>query len=253
MSGSDAARRALDSIPGWRGARLALLEGGLTNTAYLVERDETRAVLKLDTEARTAPLNSRVAEAAVQSAAAERGLGGKVIHVGDTLLLSEFVEGATWTRSMLGDPARLSDLADALRRLHSLPLTGQSFDAKSAAQDYFEQLDDADPAIAERCLKTVLESPAPANLCCCHNDLVVDNIIDADGIRFIDWEYAADNDPLFDLATIVAHHELSGAEAEHLLDAYFDGHGARWLQRLAEQERLYDSLAWLWRESRGRI
>lgn len=253
MSELAAARRALESVPGWRDASVSRLEGGLSNVAYLVQRDDARAILKLDRSPRTGPYNSRVAEATTQAAAAERGLGGRVIHVDDALLLTEYVEGTPWTRQMLGDPARLRELALALRQLHRLPLTGRTFDAKVAARGYFEQLGDADPVIAERCLRTVLESSAPGNLCCCHNDLVVENIIAADDIRFIDWEYAADNDPLFDLATVIAHHELPGTAAELLLDTYFEGDGSRWLPALARQERLYDALNWLWRESRGRI
>ena len=41
--------------------------------------------------------------------------------------------------------------------------------------------------------------PPPRAPCCCHNDLVVGNIIAAPEIRFLDWEYACDNDPFFDL------------------------------------------------------
>ena len=86
----------------------------------------------------------------------------------------------------------------------------------------------------------------PGNLCFCHNDLVAENIIAAPDVMFLDWEYACDNDPLFDLATVVAHHELSNRQADLLLDAYFEGDGARWRRHLADQERLYDSLRWLW-------
>ena len=99
----------------------------------------------------------------------------------------------------------------------------------------------------------MLETRAPGNLSFCHNDLVPDNILDAGGIRFIDWEFACDNDPLFDLAAVVVHNELSTEQAALMLDAYFEGNGARWVDALAVQERLYDALVWLWRESRGRI
>ena len=65
-------------------------------------------------------------------------------------------------------------------------------------------------------------------------------------IRFLDWEYACDNDPLFDLATVVAHHGLNDRQAGVLLDAYFDGNGGRWRNALTSQMRLYDALNGLW-------
>jgi Ser/Thr protein kinase RdoA (MazF antagonist) len=185
--------------------------------------------------------------------AAAEGLATHVLHVSDTILLSEFAEGTVWTRQHLRDDERLVDLAHALRRMHRLPLSGRTFDAREAARLYFDNLGHVDAGIAERCLQTVLETGAPGNLRFCHNDLVTANIVEAGGVRFIDWEFACDNDPLFDLATVVADNELSTEQTERLLDAYFDGDGARWERQLAAQQRLYEALAWLWRESRPRI
>ena len=67
---------------------------------------------------------------------------------------------------------------------------------------------------------------------------------------FLDWEYACDNDPFFDLATIVEHHELSDAHTAELLNAYFDGDGQRWRHHLERQRKLYLALLCLWMASR---
>ncbi|MEO1201189.1 MAG: phosphotransferase [Pseudomonadota bacterium] len=256
MNASDrrtAAARALATVPGWAGATLTELEGGLSNSTWLAERDGERAVLKFDPARRAFPYNTRPAEGAVQTMAAGEGLAARVLHVSDTVLLSEFAEGEVWTRADVHDPSRLVELAKALRRVHRLPLIGRTFDAREAAKLYYDHLGDADAVVAGRCLQTVLETQLPGHLSVCHNDLVTANIVDAGGICFIDWEFACDNDPLFDLATIVAHNELSSDQAGELLDAYFDGDGSRWLDALAVQERLHDALLWLWRESRDRI
>jgi thiamine kinase-like enzyme len=91
--------------------------------------------------------------------------------------------------------------------------------------------------------------PEPSRLSCCHNDLVAENIIATPEIHFLDWEYACDNDPMFDLATIVAHHELSNKHADFLLDAYFDGDGADHRVRLDRYVSFYNALLWLWRKA----
>jgi thiamine kinase-like enzyme len=67
---------------------------------------------------------------------------------------------------------------------------------------------------------------------------------------FLDWEYACDNDPFFDLATIVEHHELDDAQSLRLLNAYFDGDGERWSDNLKMQRKLYLALLCLWMGSR---
>jgi thiamine kinase-like enzyme len=101
------------------------------------------------------------------------------------------------------------------------------------------------------CLAKIEAMPLPHNLCCCHNDMVAANIIYMPEVRFLDWEYACDNDPFFDIATIVAHHRLAPGRAEYLLNAYFKGDGARWRDQLARQTEFYDALHWLWEAARS--
>ena len=240
----------LASIPGWETATCTELSGGLTNRSWLVEADARRAVLKIDAAPRSAPYNSRVQEAQLQSTAASHGLANSVLHVTDTVYMTEYLEGTVWNRAALDDDANLVSLAQALRKMHSLPLTGRTFDAVSAARDYASRIHSAEADIVADCIWVIESLPLPRNLCCCHNDLVVGNVIAAPGIRFLDWEYACDNDPFFDIATVVAHHGMSEERAWFLLDAYFDGDGARWREHLGMQVKFYNALLWLWLQSR---
>jgi thiamine kinase-like enzyme len=236
----------LAGLPGWRGATFEELPGGLTNRTLRVEKDGRRAVLKIDPEPRKPPFNSRQDEARIQDEAAALGRANRVLQVANTVLLSEWADGEVWTRAHFDDDKNLARLGRALREIHGLPLTGRTFDPQAAARQYAAQLagsglDDARPHLA------LIESMGrPVNLCCCHNDLVAENIISTPGIRFLDWEYACDNDPLFDLAIVVAHHGLAGRQAVLLLDAYFDGDGRRWRERFDIQVRVYDALNRLW-------
>ena len=127
-----------------------------------------------------------------------------------------------------------------------MPLTARTFDALSAARDYASHIVDPDAARVSDCLRTIAAEPLASRPCFCHNDLVVDNIISVPETRFLDWEYACDNDPLFDLATITTHHGLSDEKAGVLLDAYFDGEGERHRGQLARQACVYSALLYLW-------
>lgn len=251
MSELSSPQAILQGIPGWERASWSELDGGLTNRSWIVEVDGRKAVLKVDASPRTRPFNSRREEARIQGVAAERGLANTVLFVADTVYLTEFVEGEVWSGEHLHSDENIRALATALRKLHALPLTGRVFDPLAAADRYLLKIGDADPLIARRCMDTVESMQKPQHLCCCHNDLVAENILMAESMRFLDWEYAADNDPFFDLATIVAQHRLPNRQADLLLDAYFDGDGKRWRKRLAEQEKLYEALYWLWHQSRS--
>ena len=79
----------------------------------------------------------------------------------------------------------------------------------------------------------------------------MENIVNTPETRFLDWEYACDNDPFFDLATVAAHHELSPAQRDVLLNAYFDGDGSRWREQLERRVVVYESLLYLWEQVRA--
>jgi len=240
----------LSGVDGWEGADISELAGGLTNRTWLVEHSGRKAVLKIDASPRSEPYSSRPAEASVQSIAADRGLANAVLYVDELTLLTEYVEGVIWEPDCLERYDNIEIVAGALRRLHSLPLSGRSFDSIVAAKRYVAKIDNTDSALVEHCTQVIETMRLPHNLCCCHNDLVAGNIITSPDMMFLDWEYACDNDPLFDLATIVEHHELSEDVSVRLLDAYFDGDGLRWWPKLVEQRELYLALYWLWLASR---
>ncbi len=203
-------------------------------------------MLKIDETPRQLPYNERRTEAQIQMRAAEEGLANRVLLATDTVYMTEYVEGVVWSLDCLEVDANLEQLARALRRLHSLPLTGRTFDAVGAAKDYARKIEDRDQAKISDCLARIAASPLPPNLCFCHNDLVVANIINVPETRFLDWEYACDNDPFFDLATVAAHHGMTPVQVGTLLDAYFDGKGEQWREQLNRQADVYDALLWLW-------
>jgi len=174
-------------------------------------------VLKIDDGPREAPFNTRCAEANTQNIAARAGLAPHIILAADGLYFTEFVEGVVWQRSCLEEDSNLELIAGALQRLHTLPLTGRSFDAGVAAKRYVERIAGLDADVVRKCTELIARMRLPQNLCCCHNDLVAENLITTPDLKFLDWEYACDNDPFFDIATVVEHHELSDAQVTKLM------------------------------------
>jgi thiamine kinase-like enzyme len=242
-------QKVLERIPGWQGANVERLAGGLMNVSYLVRKKDSAAVLKIDSPETRAPRSDRATEAQLQTIAFEAGLAGAVIYQDERCYLSEYLEGETWTDQELRLTYKLTELAVALRRLHALPPGHETFDPVSAAQRYARRLP-GDSAEAERHMATVSETGRPERLAFCHNDLVAENIMSAPDIRFIDWEYACGNDPMFDLATLVAHHNLGRNETDTLMRVYCGGNWEEFREPLETQMHLYESLLWLWQAAR---
>jgi len=243
-------RDVLATIPGWENAEYTELKGGLTNTSWRVTAGEKTGVLKIDNGPRSKPFNTRCEEANVQNMAATAGLAPRVILADDGLYFTEYLDGEVWERSCLDKKGNLELVAATLKRLHALPLTGRSFDAGIAAKRYIEGITGLADTVIDKCKVIISSMRLPQNLCCCHNDLVAANLITTPDLKLLDWEYACDNDPFFDLATIVEHHELSDSQVTELLNAYMGGDGQRWREHLEKQRKLYLALLCLWMGSR---
>jgi thiamine kinase-like enzyme len=242
----------IERLPGWSGAVYQAMDGGSTARTWLLEQEGRRAVLKLDTGPRDPALNSRPAEAAIQRSAHAAGLAPAVLFAAEGILLSDYVSGPALDAGAGGVRAPVERLATDLRRLHALPTTGRAFDAVAAARRYADAAlrRNVDARLVRHCLAEVQDMPLPEDRRCCHNDLVADNIIAGESTCFIDWEYACDNDPMFDLATIACEHRLSGEQVGWLLGAYFEDRAAERRPALERHCRAYAALARLWRLSR---
>ena len=171
------------------------------------------------------------------------------------ILLTEFLSGSVWQETDLENPDNFEALAGLLRRVHALPLCGLQVDLNLSARRYEEGLQERHALhdFAASCVHIISNIPGRDTFVCCHNDVVAGNIIGLAPARMIDWEYAGDNDPLFDLASVVGYHNFSKLRAQHLLSAYAGGTDSELEEYLADQLRLYDAIQWLWLASRHLI
>lgn len=243
---------ALTRVPGWddRDSNWREIAGGRTNRSYLVRTQAGRFVLRLDAES-AGPLGlDRETELRIQRRAAEAGLAAAVVYADPAagILISEYLPGPVWTRESLEDNRNLEVLADVLRAVHALPLSGSRLDAAAIARRYMAALpaDRArEPAVVDA-LRVAEAAPPVENYACCHNDVVASNIVGAGRSRLLDWEYASDNDAYFDLASTVGYHGLEQGRADVLLAAYTGAPPGEHRERLEAQLRRYKALESLW-------
>lgn len=239
-------------LPGFRPADVVVEAElpGLTNRSFRLRRGDETFVLRLPAEHTAALGIDRDLEIEAGRRAFRAGMGAEPVYA-DTdrgILLTRYVAGQRLTAADLNRRATLENLAALLRRVHAIEPLGRAFDAAAAARRYAAQLPaDAGLERAARRAVDVIDSIDPgAGGVFCHNDVVAHNVVDAGTLRLLDWEYAADNDPLFDVAVPVSYHELAAAPADALLVAYLGSADAAARERLQDLVRLHDALHWLW-------
>lgn len=246
-------REALLMIPGFAHARVeSSLGEGATSHSWLVASGEERYVLRID-KAMAAELGlDRAAEQEIQAVAARAGLTPEpVFHdVERGVSLRRHAPGEAWSVADLQKPASLGRLARTLGDLHALPPAGRPFQPGIAARRYAQRVgtpaaqelaDEANVLLAQLHFE-------PFRECLCHNDLVADNIVGGgDRPQLIDWEFAGVGDPWFDLAAVIAHHDLEPELQGALIEAYLRRTAsARELERLQAWCRFYRLLLRLW-------
>jgi len=248
--------QALGLVPGMDAAsfRIQPMSGGLTNRVYKLTSDKATFVLRLNAHHTDAFELDRVTEIGILSHASAAGLAPRIVHADRDkgILLLRFIDGRVWTPDDLQSRTNLESLADLLRSVHALPLSGKHFDAVGIASGYLGKLSSRKDwrEIGARCKRIINDTAHAGCLRCCHNDVVAANVIVGSGLMLLDWEYACDNDPLFDLASVIRYHGLDGNAADTLLNAYVGGSDAEMRERLSTQIRLYGALHWLWLAAR---
>ncbi len=233
--------------------------GGLTNLNYLVGHDGGRFVLRIP-GAGTSEYIDREAEGVAARAAADAGVNAEVMFFdpSDGLMVTRYVDA-----SVTMDPARFRDLdavtraGQAFHRLHArsrpfatdfqlFPMIDgylQLLQSKGAALPfgYIELQQRADDT--RRALESSLHPLVPS-----HCDPLCENFLDTGDVMFIiDYEYAGNNDPMWDLADLAVEGEFGHDQDLALLRAYFERDPApSEIGRMVAYKALCDLLWTLW-------
>jgi thiamine kinase len=256
MSSQLNAFEALAMVPGWdvESADIDELKGGLTNRTYHVRQGDRACVLRLDSEQESVFQFDRSCELSILESAGKSGLAPAVIYSNAEagILVTEFLPGRAWEEADISVPANLEKLAALLRDVHTLPRSGRRTDMVAVAQTYEAYLEKRHGlhSFATHCVEVIRSVPITDDFTCCHNDIVAANVIQGSGLKLIDWEFASDNDPMFDLASAIGFHNLEKEQSDILLKAYSGGDDGELTEWLAEQVRVFDATQWLWLATR---
>ena len=236
----------------------APLPGGLTNRNYrFVDGNGRQAVARISEPATALLAIDRDAEYRNATIAAGFGVGPQVLGyaAGEGISVVEWIEGRTFEAADLDDSATLVRLAAACRRLHAAPRFVTDFDMFAIQQRYLaivlehgyrvpSDYESYAPLVEQiqRALEVHPQRTVP-----CHNDLLAANIMD-DGrqLWLIDYEYAGNNDPCFELGNIASESHLTTSRLAELVAAYF-GHESPALTARARLWALMSNYGWtLW-------
>ncbi|MGA9343709.1 MAG: choline/ethanolamine kinase family protein [Nocardioidaceae bacterium] len=225
---------------------VSFLEGGLTNINVHVKTVDLDVVVRISNEDSTMLSIDREAEYLNSRAAAASGASPRVVEFMPEhhLLVVDFITGTTYTPQDVADPTKLRRIADAVRTLHNGPRFVSEFDMFDVQQAYLKTVQQRGYRLPDRYLEFVPQidrmrkalAVIEVGTVPCNNDLLAANFID-DGERvwIIDFEYAGNNDPCFELGNIWSESTLDPPLLDELVTAYF---GREWPSMVARSRLL---------------
>ncbi|WP_439134022.1 phosphotransferase family protein, partial [Pseudomaricurvus sp.] len=160
--------------------------------------------------------------------------------------------GSTWLPL-----ENLKSLCQSLHQLHQIQTDSDvaNFDLLQHCDHYWRNIHNAlspnalSHDLFQRCRQHLTDTlKHHSEQCLCHNDLNPDNILrQKNDFVFLDWEYACNNSPYFELATLVEFYALSEDETAQLSSTYWkDSNEEQHLSALQAFRIVVRFIEWLW-------
>jgi len=238
-----------------------MIGGGKVNHSFLVRTRRGRFVVRLNENTGGDPGLDRDREIALHTAAAGAGIAPQVVFAAPdrSCIITDYVDGRLWTPHYFTRMRDLRSLGQRLRALHALPPPPVArFDPLNMAHRYADLIVRSDPneggriqfllaSGAEALARAGSEKRMPAIV---HSDLHHGNVLTADRVYFIDWEYAQVADPLLDLACVMTYYPRALPHGELLLEASGLADVGTTPAMLGELTNVFTLLTYLWYRSR---
>ncbi len=208
------------------------LEGGITNTNFVVEDQGERFVVRVGDDI-PVHMVMRFNEIAAARAAHASGISPEIVYSEAGIFVMRFIDGKTFGEPDVREPHNLERIISLVQACHTeIPkyFKGPAlvFWPFHVCRNYIQtaregnsRMIDALPRFIEITAE-LEETVGEIKLVFGHNDLLAANFIDdGDRLWLLDWDYAGYNTALFDLANLSSNNELSSKQEDWILEAYY--------------------------------
>jgi len=218
------ALKSIDLFAGMRRLQVHPLRGGFSNRTYLVLHQDSKFVLRIDSDTANLFARDRAGEFKLQQALAKYALAPQPLFqdISTGVTVTEFIEGRVLDKRTLITTELLRQLSDYRTHLHAFRTSVAATDFVTLARHFRSQLSASkQPWFASLhrhfrtvCIDLAWLQKSPASLRFCHNDLTPGNLIitPTGQLLALDWEYSGPNHPLFDLAILSINWSLNEAQ-----------------------------------------
>lgn len=221
---------------------LTRLMGGMSNYTYVIEIEGEKYTFRVPGKGAEHFTNRKQEAEIMKSIEPYHFLPKPIINDVETgYKVAPYVEGQIL--SEVPDKP-LETIAAILKKVNSIPKFDYDYEPLKRLADYEALSNELDPvyqALKEKFLDIYQQQLQFVPLVACHGDAQVSNFVLAeDKIYLMDWEFAANNDPIYDIACFG---NATFDDALNLIEVYYDNPGPDKYQRLYAW-RMFQCLQW---------
>ncbi|MDR1782193.1 MAG: phosphotransferase family protein [Bacilli bacterium] len=218
------------------------LMGGMSNYTYVIEIEGKKYTFRVPGKG-AEHFTNRVQEVEIMDSIAKYNfLPQPIINdVATGYKVAPYVEG-----KILSDIENkpLDAIAATLKKVHSIDKFAYDYEPLKRLESYEKLSNELDPvylALKDKWLEIYNTKLINVPLCACHGDAQVSNfVLDKERVYLMDWEFSANNDPIYDIACFG---NANFNDALELIEVYFDNPGKDEYQRLYAW-RMFQCLQW---------
>lgn len=256
----------IQKIPDWKNREISVapLSGGLTNSNFKVEVDETLYFVRVPGESTELLAINRDNEYYNSKAAFEAGVGPQVLYYLPeySVMVLEFLNGRTMSKDLLNETGMPTRMAQAIKKLNQGPRFLRDFNMFRLTEYYLGLCKERAIKIPDGYLDRIptigrIEKAMEVNPLAtvpCNNDLLAENYID-DGrqLWLIDYEYSGNNDPTFELGNTCQEMQFNDSQIAEVCAAYFGEASADKIARM-KLNMIMSDVGWgLWAAIQAKI
>ena len=189
------------------------LEGGLTNTSFIIEAGSERAVLRLNNLDATKLGVNRQTEITILKKLHCADFVPRTYFADHNLLVAEYIDGYALDADTALKPDIKKQIEKTIEQIQGITLP--DLDVRNYQSYLREYCDQLSPLYLDKTIRQSLLQIAHTidsedwNAVLCHHDLIPENIIQgASGLFIIDWEYASLGHPQFDYLRLLHSHHI---------------------------------------------
>jgi len=231
---------------------------GLTGESWKISSSAGEFLARHQSVERQALGADRQRESVILRHIARHKLGPCVRLYSPPWLIVDWIDGTPLQDQALAAVSGQKALCQRLVQLHQLPLSGYRLDLQQQFARYWQHIDRRrlTPHWLRLHRKMLSQyPPSPLKLALVHMDIHAGNVLSTpDGLRLIDWEYAANADIALELAAIIRGNDWNAQQQNAFIGEYVDAGGYQEISLLQQRVKRWipwvDYLMLMWFEVR---